>query len=74
MVHSAVEVSGSSVDDVVDGDLVELVVVHDVLFLTSGNEILGVIYSLFRGRKTIFLAIFSTKFVVKCATKILKIG
>ena len=35
---------------------------------TSENEISGVIYCLFRGRKTIFL-IFSTKLEVKCATK-----
>ena len=46
----------------------------NVLFLTSDNEFSGIIYSLFRGRQTIFLTIFSTKFVVKCATKIFKIG
>ena len=45
-----------------------------VLFLTSDNEFLGIIYSLFRDRQNIFLTIFSTKFVVKCATKILKIS
>ena len=44
----------------------------NVLFLTSDNEFLGIIYSLFRGTQNIFLTIFSTKFVVKCATKILK--
>ena len=41
-----------------------------VLFLTSENEISGIIYSLFRGRQNIFKIIFGTKFVVKCATKI----
>ena len=46
----------------------------NVLFLTSDNEFSGIIYSLFRGKQNIFLIIFSTKFVVKCATKILKIG
>ena len=38
-----------------------------MLFLTFDNEFLGV----FGGRNNIF---FSTKFVVKCAAKILKIG
>ena len=50
---------------------------HDhfnVMFLTSDNEFSGIIYGLFRGRQNIFLTIFSTKFVVKCATKILKIS
>ena len=42
---------------------------RNVLFLTSDNEFSGIIYSLFRGRQNIFLTIFSTKFVVKCATK-----
>ena len=46
----------------------------NVLFLTFDNEFLGVICSFFRGRQNIFLSIFSTKFVVKCATKVLKIG
>ena len=41
-----------------------------VLLLTYENEILAIIYSLFRDRQNIFLAIFSTKFVIKCATKI----
>ena len=36
----------------------------NVLFLTSDNELLGIIYNLFRGRQNIFLTIFSTKFVV----------
>ena len=45
-----------------------------VLFFTSENEIPGIIYSLFRGRQNISLTILSTKFVVKCETKILKIG
>ena len=48
--------------------------VINVLFLTSENEILGIIYSLFRGRQNIFLTIFSIKLDVKCATKFLKIG
>ena len=47
---------------------------HSCCFLTSSNEFSGIIYSLFRERQNIFLTIFSTKFVVKCATKILKIG
>ena len=46
----------------------------NVLFLTSNNEFSGIIYSLFRGRQNIFLTIFSTKFVVKCAITNLKIG
>ena len=50
------------------------VVVINVLFLTSENEISGIIYSLFRGRQNIFLTIFSIKLDVKCATKILKIS
>ena len=45
----------------------------NVLFLTSENTISRIIYSLFRERQTIFIIIFRTKFVVKCATKILKI-
>ena len=44
------------------------------VFLMSDNEFSGIIYSLLRGRQTIFLTIFNTKFIVKCATKILKIG
>ena len=32
-----------------------------MLFLTSDNEFLGIIYSLFRGRQNIFLMIFSIK-------------
>ena len=46
---------------------------HPVLFLNSENKVLGIIYILFRGRQIIFL-IFTIKFVVKCATKILKIN
>ena len=46
----------------------------NVLFLTSDNEFSGIIYSLCRGRQNIFLRIFSTKFVVKCTTKILRLG
>ena len=42
----------------------------NVLFLTSVNEFSGIIYSLFTGMQSIFLTIFSTKFVLKCATKI----
>ena len=45
-----------------------------MLFLTSDEDVLGIIYSLFTGRQNIFLTIFSIKFVVKCATKILKIS
>ena len=45
-----------------------------VLFLISENEISGIVCNLFRGRQNIFLTIFSTKFVVKCVTKNLKIG
>ena len=44
------------------------------VFLMSENEFSGIIYSLFRGGQNIFLTIFSIKFVVKCATKIFKIG
>ena len=40
------------------------------LFLTS--EFSGIIYSLFRGWQNVFLTIFSTKFVITCATKVLK--
>ena len=46
----------------------------NVLFLSSENAILGIIYSLLRSRQNIFLSLFSTKFVIKCATKILKIS
>ena len=46
----------------------------NVLFLTFDSEFSGIMYSLFRGRQTIFLTIFSTKFVVKCAAKSLIIG
>ena len=45
-----------------------------VLFLTSDNEFSGIISTLFRDRQKHFLTIFSIKFVIKCATKILKIG
>ena len=46
-----------------------------VLFLTSDNEFLGIIYSFFRGRQNIFLTIVRTKFVVKFSIKIsMKIG
>ena len=45
-----------------------------MLFLTLENEISVIVYSLFRGRQNIFLTIFSTKFVVKYPTKVLKIG
>ena len=47
--------------------------VSNVLFLTFDNEFSGIIYSLFGGRQNIFLKIFSTKFVIKCAAEILKI-
>ena len=46
----------------------------NVLFLTSDNEFSGIVCRLFTGRQNIFLTIFSTKIVVKCATKNLKIG
>ena len=53
-----------------------------VLFLMSDNEFSRIMYSLFRGRQNIFIKIlqnifikiFSTKFVVTCAIKNLKIG
>ena len=44
-----------------------------MLFFTSENVISGIIYSYEVG-KIIFLTLLSTNFVVKCATKILKIG
>ena len=37
-----------------------------MLFVTTENEISWIIYSLFRGKQTIYLTLFSTKFVVKC--------
>ena len=46
----------------------------NVLFLTTDDGFSGIMYSLFEDRKNIFLTIFSTKFVAKCAAKILKIG
>ena len=46
---------------------------NNVLFLSFDNEFSGIMYSLFGGKQNIFLTIFSTKFVVKCAAKILKI-
>ena len=46
----------------------------NVLFLNFDNEFFGIMYSLFGGRQNIFLTIFITKFVVKCAANILKIG
>ena len=46
----------------------------NVMFLTSDNDFSGIIYILLRGRQNSFLTIFSIKFVVKCATKIFKIG
>ena len=45
-----------------------------MLFLTFDNEFSGIMYSLFGGRQTISLTIFSNKFVIKCAAKNLKIG
>ena len=45
----------------------------NVLFLSFENGISGIICSLFRGRQNIFLTIFSSKFAVKCGTKIWKI-
>ena len=48
--------------------------VSNVLFLMSDNEFSRIICNLFRGRQNIFLTIFSTKFVVKRAAKILKIS
>ena len=44
----------------------------NVLFLTSDNEFSRIMYSLFGGRQNIFLIVFSSKCVVKCAAKILK--
>ena len=44
--------------------------ITNVLFLTSENEISGIIYRLFRGKQNIFLIIFNTKFVLKCAAKL----
>ena len=46
----------------------------NVLFLTSENEISGIIYCLFRDKQNIFLPIVRSKIVAKCAAKILKIG
>ena len=46
----------------------------NVLFLTFDKEFSGIMYSLFGSRQNIFLTIFGTKFVAKCAAKILKIG
>ena len=46
----------------------------NVLFLTFDNEFSEIICSSFEGRQNIFLTIFSTIFVVKCAANILKIG
>ena len=40
-----------------------------MLFLTFDNEFSGIMYSLFGGRLTTYLTIFSTKFVIKCAAK-----
>ena len=45
-----------------------------MLFWSFENQNLGIIYTLFIGRQNIVLTVFSTKFVVKCATKTLKIG
>ena len=44
----------------------------NVLFLTSESAISGIMYSLLWGRHNIFLTLFITKFVVKCATKFWK--
>ena len=44
-----------------------------VLFLSFDDEFSWIMYSLFGCRQNIFLIIFSTKFVVKCAPEILKI-
>ena len=41
----------------------------NVLFLTFDNEFSGIMYSLFGGRQTMFLTMFSNKFVVKCVAK-----
>ena len=46
----------------------------NVLFLTFDNAFSGIMYSLFEGRQNIFRIIFVTKFFVKGAAKILKIG
>ena len=46
----------------------------NVLILTFGHEFSGIIYRFFRGKQTIFLTVFCTKFVIKCAAKVLKIG
>ena len=41
----------------------------NVLFLSFENEFSGIMYSLFGGRQTIFLSIFSTKFIVKSSAE-----
>ena len=42
-------------------------------FLSFDNEFSQIMYSLFGGKQTIFLTLFSTNFVIKCAAKNLKI-
>ena len=46
----------------------------NVNILVPENEFPEIIYAFFGGRQNIFSTIFGTKFFVKCATKILKIG
>ena len=48
--------------------------VINLLFLTFDNGFSGITYNLFGGKQNIFLTIFSTKFVIKCAANKLKIG
>ena len=45
-----------------------------MLFSTSANTNPQIIYSLFRGKQHIYLSIVRSKYVVKCISKILKIG
>ena len=46
----------------------------NVYILAPEHEFLEIIYAFFGGRQNIFSTIFSTKFFVICAAKILKIG
>ena len=48
--------------------------IANVLIFNSGNKKSVIIYSLSRGRQNIFLTIFTTKIIVKCATIILNNG
>ena len=48
--------------------------ISNALFLTFDSEFSGIIFSLFGNRQNIFHTIFSIKFVVKHAAKMLEIG